>query len=828
MKRKRSAAPVAAAAAVVQSAAPEKLKPAGLPARDVGMIIAFSLLLFVSMTVQTGRMSLVLAVLALALSVGKGPLRRLRERLCVPVLGLVAFAVMNGLAAIYSAFGSYAVSEFYKIFASLSLAVILLARFDKHHVRGLLWGLAATCGVISLLCVDLGSARVLFDPFAALMERLGGNYAGVLVNSMTDRANGIYNDANISGSILGLSTLVGLYLAGSAQKTVHRLLACWMLGISAMGMLISMSRGGLFCFVLAALVYLAAAGKGKRVPLFLLMCGTGISTLLFGFTAMRWMFTASLLPDLLTVACGIVIFLLDWGLGTRLSNLLERHVKLFAVGAAGLVVLCVGFLVVALRTTGPAVMAEDAYFSRTLELAAGEYVISADADSEAHLEIRTFSEAEIMQRKGTWVYSGAVDGASFQVPEDTKHVTFYFSGPEGAEVRQVRLSDGTEVPLAFRYLPEMVGGRLQGGMKSDYSFLMRVEYDKDAWKLFTQSPLIGHGLGSTEGLYTSVQRIFYESLYAHNHILQVMSDMGLLGLAAFLMLLLGSAWLIIRHLKGEDGAVAAMLLSCWVMMNTHSLMEINFSIRAFQCVALPLLILPVLLWGQPRSGKAASRCAIVLNCALCLYLAVFGGLLESRRMVQRESAEFSATTVSEFMETMESYIRRDVFDHEQNQLNYVGNAVRLNNSLYSGNMQKYAEELRSSGTYPACSGLARYYYLPRGEFEELFACSREGIAQEASTKEAWNLQIEFYRNEVLTAAGEEHVGEFVDGVLALRDYLETYSQGRLEEIELTEENQTFLDAVSGAIEGGVSGKPVYVYLTQILGYGQSEAETPAE
>ena len=825
MKRKKAAVvPVAEMEQPVST-------PAGIregSPLDTVWVCLFSVLLFVSMTIQTGRMALILAALALVLSIGKGPLRRLRERLSLPVLGLVAFAVMNGLAAIYSSFGSYAVSEFYKIFAAVSLAVILLVRFDRRHVRGLLWGLCTVCAVISLLCIDLSSAQILFNPFSALMAGLGSNYSNVIVNSMSDRANGIYNDANISGAILGLSTLVGLYLAGSTQKAVHRLLAYLLLGISAMGMLISMSRGGLVCFVLAALVYLAAVGKKKRVPLFLLMVGTGISTLLLGFLAMGKMFTPSILPDLLALACGPVIFVLDWGLGSRMTAILERHLKLFAIGTAGLVVLCAGFLVVALRTTGPAVMSGDALFIRTLELPAGEYTISADADPEVHLEIRTFSEAEIMKEEGTWAYSGEVNGASFCVPEDTKHVRFYFSGPEGAEVRQVRLSDGTEVPLAFRYLPEMVGGRLQGGLTSDYSFLMRVEYDKDAWKLFTQSPLIGHGLGSTEGLYTSVQRFYYESLYVHNHILQVMSDMGLLGLAAFLLLLLGSAWLMIRHLKGEDDAVAAMLLACWVMMNTHSLMEINFSVRAFQCVALPLLMLPVLLWGKPGSGKAASRCAIVLNCVLCLYLAVFGGLLESRRMVQRESAEFSATTVSEFMETMESYIRRDVFDHEQNQLNYVGNAVRLDNSLYNGNMRKYVKELRASGTYTACSGLARYYYLPRGEFEELFACSRAGIAQEASTKEAWNLQIEFYRNEVLPAAGEEHVDEFVDGVLALRDYLETYSQGRLEEIELTEENQAFLDAVSGAIEGGVSGKPVYVYLTQILGYGQPEAATPAE
>ena len=93
---------------------------------DKVWVCLFSALLFVSMTIQTGQMSLILAVLALVLSIGKGPLRRLRERLCVPILGLLAFALMNGLAAIYSSFGSYAVAEFYKIFASISLAVILL------------------------------------------------------------------------------------------------------------------------------------------------------------------------------------------------------------------------------------------------------------------------------------------------------------------------------------------------------------------------------------------------------------------------------------------------------------------------------------------------------------------------------------------------------------------------------------------------------------------------------------------------------------------------------------------------------------------------------
>lgn len=40
------------------------------------------------------------------------------------------------------------------------------------------------------------------------------------------------------------------------------------------------------------------------------------------------------------------------------------------------------------------------------------------------------------------------------------------------------------------------------------------------------------------------------------------------------------------------------------------------------------------------------------------------------------------------------------------------------------------------GPINACAGLGVYYYLPRGEFEELFASSREAIAQEAANKDA--------------------------------------------------------------------------------------------
>ena len=174
---------------------------------------------------------------------------------------------------------------------------------------------------------------------------------------------------------------------------------------------------------------------------------------------------------------------------------------------------------------------------------------------------------------------------SFTVPEGITRVLFQFRGPEGTQIRSLSLSDGTKIPTSYTLLPENLVSRFQKNLFQDRSFLLRVQYLKDGWTLFTQSPLTGHGLGATEGLLTSVQPFFYQSLYLHNHILQVMDETGLLGLAAFLALMLGAAWLLVRRLRTQQDGMAAVLLACWVMMNLHGLMEISFSVRMFQCAA---------------------------------------------------------------------------------------------------------------------------------------------------------------------------------------------------------------------------------------------------
>lgn len=150
-----------------------------------------------------------------------------------------------------------------------------------------------------------------------------------------------------------------------------------------------------------------------------------------------------------------------------------------------------------------------------------------------------------------------------------------------------------------------------------------------------------------------------------------------------------------------------------------------------------------------------------------VYLAVFGGLLESARMTDRKVECFETDSAYAYL-VFSGAASGDVFDHEQLQRNYVATAVQMDDWKYNGDMLKYVKQLRASGTYENDSALARYYYLPRQEWSELFDCSLEGIYQVRSSPDGWNLQMDFYREEVLPAMGADNADDFVDGCSGAR------------------------------------------------------------
>ena len=806
--------------------------------KDTLMVVLYSVLLLLAMTVQTGTVSMLLCGLALLSLLGKKPLFRFEQRLSVPVLGLLVFAIVYGAAAIYSPFGVSAKSEFYKFIAAFSLAVILLARFERKHVPGLLWGAASGSTVIALVSLDMSCGRVLFGPFNALMNALGTDYTSALQESAAARVNGLYNDANVTAALFSLALFVALYLLQNSTCVWRCLAASLLAGVNAVSLLLTGGRGALLCFAAACIVWLIAE-RANRVGLFLLLLEAAVTMIVAGVPASSMASRGNETAVALCLFSGLILFALAALAGRRLTVVLSAHKKAALAAMGALCAVTAALCAAVFLHTGPYTFEEDdSYIVYVLpDGITGDATITGDVDGDPQTVVYSQTLLNTYFGGRTDLYSGPFSQCAFTVPEDSAGLYVIIVGQAGETLRSMAVNGEKKIALSYPWLPEAISSRLlRDSLLKSNSFTLRLEFDKDAWKIFSTAPLFGRGLGSTENVTRSVQTFQYESKYAHNHLLQTMADTGLMGTAFALAFVLGSAWLCLQAVRKEKDSLAAALLAVWVMMNLHSLMEINFSVRGFKCFAYVLLILPVLLYAKPllagetaKARKRAKTVGILVVVLYALYLAVFGGLLERTRMTDRKAENFQTSDVYEYLDFLRGCVRGDVFDHDSYQRNYVATAVQMDDWKYNSDLLKYVKELRASGTYENDSALARYYYLPRQEWSELFDCSLEGIRQVRSSPDGWNLQMDFYREEVLPAMGADNVSAFVDGVLSLGNALDAMNaEGRLETVELNETNQSFLTLCRSVKEQALSGQDAYTILTMLAQSGEGEAEDAAQ
>ena len=823
MKRKKTV-PAEVVPKPVNDAAPVPEKDH--PLYDRLFVVGFAVLLFFAMTVQTVPMSLILAAVALALSFGRGGYARFRGRLGIPVLGFLAFLILCGAASLYTSFGAYAYGEYAKLLASGALGLLLLARGREQNAGGLLFGFSAVCGMIGLLCIDAGCRGPLFRGFASFMAGLGdAAYQNLDQATYTGaRFDGIYNDANLTGSLMALAVLVGLYLIRTGRKPWERFAACFLTGLSAVAFFTAMSRGAILCFGATLLAYLLIAGKEERLGLFFTMAAMGISMVVFGVVSTSLLAGGSFWGTLAALPSGVLLWLLNEFPARKAASALAGHGKLLAGVLGGGIAAGIAAVILALTLTEPFVFTESNFLYRGADVEGGEtYTFSGDWDKSSEITVLVYGstrEQELTSVTETY-YNGPLEEASFTVPEDVGHVLMQFRGPAGLELRQVSLSDGTEIPMAYTLLPDNIANRLQKNIFEDSSFLLRLQYDIDGWTLFKESPLAGHGLGATEGLLTSVQPFFYESLYLHNHLLQVMDETGLLGLAAFLAFILGTAVLLVRQLRKARTPLAAMLLACLVMMNLHGLMEISFSVQMFQCAAFFLLLLPTVCYGTYTEGRKRRAAGIVVLVVSDLWLVISVALLGGSLLAQKEYRELDAAgmTTGSFIETLERLDRMDAYNDQSYKVNLMGNALQAGGISNEGTAARCARELRETGEFDSCYYVAAYYYLPLGQLENFFDVLQEGLLQERSNSEAWNSAMNLCI-QAFSQIDPAEADTFAEGVRGIGEAMDRANAYLLVPVALTEENAALLNCARTDL---LDGEGMYAAISQVL----SQAGNPS-
>lgn len=772
------------------------------------------LLLFFAVTAISRQFAVGFAAVCLLLALGKVPMANLRLRAGLPALAVVVYAAVCLLSGLWSHFGAYAGRESAKILVALAAFGLVLVRTKTDKLTGVLWSLNGVLAVVSVLCIDAGSWQVLARGFSGLMKLFKSSYPlGTMGYEAGVRITGIFSNANVSAGLVAFGLVISLYLYQTAGCKKGKLCAMLALGVEALAFFLSFSMGAMGAFALTCLVYVVCAGKGKRLGLFLLMLECVFVTLVCAFAAYPSLGTGSIVPVLLALVCGVVIWALDQFVGSRVRSALENKGK--AVGIVGGVLTAVAALyaVLAFTVTGGVTLNAKESLSRAVYPAAGDYTVSVEG-IDAQARVYTQNKAQLMMHTETALYEGPLSQAAFTVPEDSSVVWFVLEGD--GELNAVTLSDGTELPLGYKLLPGFAANRLQG-LKANQNFIQRLVFFQDGLKLWQERPLLGWGIGGVEGQLTAVQSFYYESRYIHNQFIQIMAEAGVLGLGSFLFLLGSALWLLLRRRKDEErDPIFAMLAACLTMMIAHSMTEVVWSAQMYQVVVFTVLAVLIIRYQQPMEKRAALA-GRVTAVALWGVVLVFGGFQAGTLLAARSFDNVDRSmSKAEFVAALGRMDRLDVYSDADYKANRMVNALQSGGAVNLGVASKCARELADTEEFDACYNAAAYYHLPLQDMEGFFAVSRTGLMQEASNPAAWNSVFHLYA-QAFQQLDAEHMEDFVTGVADLGDFLDAFNAGRMERITLDEGNQQLLDVARTLRSGGVTGEGAQTILAAVLG-----------
>lgn len=761
-------------------------------------------LLFFSITGTSRFAAAVIAAVFLLFSLGRHPVNNLRQRLSPLSIGVFIYALVCLLAGLWCHFGFYAVRESAKILAALSIFALLLVRVQKGQLRQLLTALNGVLALIALLCIDGSSLQLLSRGFSWLMGLFDAGYpmenmgyeAGV-------RITGIFSNANVAAGLLAFGLLVSLYLLRTAQTKREGILTSLFLGIQAMAFFLSFSLGAMASFAAACLVYLICSGRGNRLSLFLLMLECVVVTILCAFAATPFLGEdgIGIIPVLLAPLCGLLIWVLDQFLGSRLLSMLEGHSKAIPVTAGVLAVLAVSYVLLAFRLTGSTMLDASSILSRAIYPDAGAYTVASDG-IDAHAVIYSQTEPELMMHTNTVLYEGPLSKAAFTVPDGSRVVWFQLQGD--GRLNSVTLSDGTSLPLDYTLLPEFAANRIQG-LWANQNFIQRLVFFRDGLNLFKASPLIGWGLGGVEGQLTSVQSFYYESKYIHNQFIQIMDEAGVLGLAAFVGMLGSALWMLLRQRKHAADPLLPMLGACLTMMVVHSLTEVVWSTQPYQAAVFTLFAVLILHCQDPKTQQASVARGRIAFGALWCTVAVFCLLLSGHLLAARQmrNLDMNNITASGFMSAMQRMDRLDVYDDADFKINLMGNALQANTATSKGIATRCAEQLMALQEYDSAYYTANYYYLPLRDFNGFFNALQIGLSQERSNPAAWNSAFHLIQ-DTFDQLEAQDMEAFTSGILAIGEAMDAANEALMAPITLDETNQALLECVRGL--NGLSGE----------------------
>lgn len=743
-----------------------------------------------------------------------------RAGLATPLVYVVtAYVFWAGLSTFYGKATSFGILEYSYLlpcFAAFLLVVLYMAR-TENGFRGLAnliaWG-AVPVGVLS---VDAASSNLLMP----LLRRATYGFTTLYVESgsgFSNRLDTIWGNANVYAGFMSIATLLSLYLLLTAVSRKQRVAGGIVLLLNAATYLLAFSMGSLFFFFLACVVYLVCAGREKRVSLLVIMLEAAVIAFLTVGMSMLGLEpepSGSVIP-LLALAVGAALLVaVDLWLRDRICSALVLHGKALLIAAVVLVVALAAGLVLALQLTGPVTIDAGQSLMRSVKLPAGDYTLSCEADGALHVEIACRTEQNVLSNTVTNLAAGmANDTVAFTVPEDSKAVFIWMSSADAESsitVTSMTYAGAAQgsVPLGYRLLPSFIANRYQELAASGTAGI-RTTFFRDGLKLFLLSPVTGRGLGGFENGVQVVQQFYYETKYAHNHYVQTLCDLGIIGFALFVSFIVLGGRLLWRGRK-QMLPVVAVLAACFVQMFGQALTDVIWSFCVPALLFFLLLGACAALFGGLRPEPATAAAAAAANRRRVLGARITAGVGAVLGAAFCVLIGVNLYTQSAFqngeLDTLDALVSaagRDYFNRNDYMLSYVVSVPTVEDAGIQQQAAEYLAKLNRAESNSIPRTLATDYYYVRGEYDKMRESFDNMLAYSPAKPENWQTLFSVYENmlDLYTAQGESNPSgsqmlnsnpELVDDVVYFYERLQAYDAQQWQPVELTAANLSFLN-----------------------------------
>lgn len=720
--------------------------------------------------------------------------QRVKRLLTPPAFAVFAYMLLAGISTLYARSGKFAIAEFACMLAAFAvfMVIVLHAKDSKTAFRRTAAVLASAAAPVGVLSIDAASCNILMRPFRVLMEAIGPGYGATGANFYA-RLSTIFGNPNTYAGLMSIACLLSLWLVLTAESRKQKILCTILLMVNAVSYLLAFSMGSLGVFVVACLLMLALSPKEQRAGMFLLLVQTAVVALVVGAVAVNGFgdaATGSPLPMLMLVlgcaaACALEVFVRE-----KVSTALSGKGKVLIGVIAGIIVVLAVYLVAALSITGTYTFGTEGEFRRTANLAAGEYTLTVDASAPVGVRVAYKNTSNLIQNNETNLVSGTSDAPiTFTVPEDSELVFFYFMCSEPGVTVNSAAYDGAasgSIKVGYPLLPTFIADRIQD-LSANGNVVQRRVYWQDAIKLWQTAPVFGRGLGGFENGVVSVQDYYYETKHAHNHYVEVLCNLGVLGLAAFLAMLGTTVWALVKSRKGKP-LVVMLLAACVLQMFGQAVSDVTWSVGACLPMFFAVLALVTLYCGDclrikvPESSNGGA-----VRWPVAAVSAVFIVLIGLNLIAQSIFHSSSLT-----LNKLKTCATIDLFEKNDYKLSYL-----LSGGNEEGVADQYAADLAAEESNSITIPLAQYY-VGSGQFAKAMYTLEDGAEYMRADAEVWQQTFDIYES-IIDPVGQFNAVQlleddsYIQYMVAAYQKLQAVNEEQLDEVLLTEANNAFLN-----------------------------------